>query len=208
MDASGNCNLFYEGACTQGTTSGETYYAISGFRELSKTTADTCTHHVKLEENAKQVSICKAVTLAIHSTTAAQETACEAVKFEGGSDFCYVEKYDTATCGGTSANYGSTGTITGGTSFSLCKSGCDALGDRCMEFYFDDDTTKACTYYSGECTKTVAAAKDSIWERVPCCYWTSPTLITADSLCSNSAEATMNNKADATWNTGYEFTKL
>jgi hypothetical protein len=77
-----------------------------------------------------------------------------------------------------------------------------------MEFYFDDDTVKACTYYSGECTKTTAAAKDSIWERVPCCYWTFPTLITADSLCSNSAEATMNNKADAAWNTGYEFTKL
>jgi hypothetical protein len=77
-----------------------------------------------------------------------------------------------------------------------------------MEFTFDS-TANTCAYYSGKCTLADSSdTKDFVYERVPCCYWTSPTLITADSLCSNEAESTMNNKAAAAWTTGYEFSIL
>jgi hypothetical protein len=176
------------------------------------TSADTCTHRDALEENSVHVAACKAAS--------ANEATCEAVKFEGttnaAANYCYIMKYATATCGGTATadSYGSTGSITvdgtsGGaaaTTLAECKAGCDLLGDKCFEFYFDDDTSKTCTYYSGKCTETgTANVKDQIYQRVPCCYWTSPTLITADSICANEAEVTMNNKAAAAWSTGYEF---
>jgi hypothetical protein len=62
-----------------------------------------------------------------------------------------------------------------------------------MEFYFDDDTVKTCTYYSNKCTFVdTTNIKDSIYERVPCCYWTSPTLIEVDSLCGMETDITMN----------------
>jgi hypothetical protein len=75
-----------------------------------------------------------------------------------------------------------------------------------MEFTFDS-SANTCVYYSGKCNLEAsgAASKDFVYERVPCCYWTSPTLIDANSICANEADSTMNNKAANAWTTGYEF---
>jgi hypothetical protein len=100
------------------------------------------------------------------------------------------------------------GLVGGAASDSLtnCMTGCDAWEDMCMEFTFDS-SANTCVYYSGKCTLEAsgAASKDFVYERVPCCYWTSPTLIDADSLCANEADSTMNGVAAGAYNTGFEF---
>jgi hypothetical protein len=66
-----------------------------------------------------------------------------------------------------------------------------------MEFHLDT-SAGACTAYSGKCAYAASGGTtDWIYERVPCCYWTSPTLIEADGICANEALSTMNGGASS-----------
>jgi hypothetical protein len=107
-------------------------------------------------------------------------------------------KHATSTCG-TGAEDTTTaslvdGSNTAATDLDTCKAACDLLEDDCMEFYLDT-SAGACSGYSGKCANEAGAATDFIYERVPCCYWTSPTLIETNGICANEDESTMNGGA-------------
>jgi hypothetical protein len=110
-------------------------------------------------------------------------------------------KHDSSTCG-TGAEDTTTDSHASGADLAACITACDALEDDCMEFHFDASAA-ACTSYSGKCANEAGAATDFIYERVPCCYWTSPTLIETNGICANEDESTMNGGAAA-----YDFTIL
>jgi hypothetical protein len=115
-------------------------------------------------------------------------------------------KHAASTCGGANSQTSTdlTATITGAgntVSVETCKDACFALGDDCYEWYIND-AGDACTAYSGFCDFAAGATNDKIYHKIPCCYWTSPTLVIADSLCANKAEATMNGANSA----NYEYT--
>jgi hypothetical protein len=65
-----------------------------------------------------------------------------------------------------------------------------------MEFYHES-TANTCEAYSEKCTSVdTSDQKDAIYERVPCCFWTSPTLIEVDSLCGMEGDSTINGVTD------------
>jgi hypothetical protein len=155
----------------------------------------------EFNEEAKMVAACKEKT---------DEAGCESL-----GDCSYL-KFDSSTCGGNGNVDGNYETLTdltatatadpGATPREKCYNACAALGDDCFEFVLSVDAgtgaLTACTGYSGHCTLNAATAQDKVYRKVPCCYWTTPTLVIADSLCANKAEATMNGANSAT----YEFT--
>jgi hypothetical protein len=115
-----------------------------------------------------------------------------------------VKKFDTSICGGSTTNYWyETAALTSGTDLATCKAACDLLEDECMEFMLD---AGSCKGYSGKCTSSAGTSDQHIYERVPCCYWTSPTEIQLDGVCANREETTMNGAANS--GNSYDFTIL
>jgi hypothetical protein len=114
-----------------------------------------------------------------------------------------VKKFAKSTCGGTADEKGTTTTLSSSTSLEACSKACDLLEDDCMEFYHES-TANTCEAYSNKCTFVdTTDQKDAIYERVPCCFWTSPTLIETDSLCGMETDSTINGAAGM-----YDYTIL
>lgn len=132
------------------------------------------------DEDYAKVSACKG-----HSS----KTDCH------GQGTCYYELYTNTACSGANSLIETihNGDGTAATCGGLCASNPD-----CNQFWIDTtiatDTASKCKIYTGTCTYTYGATDGSIYQAVPCCYWTSPTELYPGEAkgCTNDADATIN----------------
>jgi hypothetical protein len=167
-----------------------TNYAKEFFNEVGYTSAATCTHLSYFDDDALKVSKCKS------------HVALSTCRGEGD---CFYMKLENFNCGGA-AGAGGYGyqTAMSSTTLDTCKTECKNLNDECMEFHF---TGSACTAYSHECTAATYTAGEYVYQKEPCCYWTSPVKIIDESDCGNETDPTMNDSGGPYSFTGGGYTE-